>query len=318
MDISIIIPVYNVEKYLENCIDSVLFQDFIGNYEIICINDGSKDNSLKILQSYKNKVTNMVIIDQKNKGLSAARNVGINNSKGEYIMFLDSDDYLKNKNVLSLMYNEVKNNNLDFVLMDFEYDYEDKGRNFRKKRNIAIKNKVMDGKEFFNIGLKTKSIMSVVWNKLYSRKFILENNLFFVEGILYEDEEYTPRAYYLANRVKYLDKVGIMYRQREGSIMSSNQNKDKIIKDQIIIADSLRKFNKQYKSMTLLNLELFKYVDIIRVIDSIDNKNKKYRYKLIIKERKIFSQFLKSNKFKYKIFGIIYFMKYSINIYWKF
>ncbi|MDK0859981.1 glycosyltransferase [Clostridium perfringens] len=315
MDISIIIPVYNVEKYLENCIDSVLLQDFVGKYEIICINDGSKDNSLKILQSYKNKVTNMVIIDQKNKGLSAARNVGINNSKGEYIMFLDSDDYLKNKNVLSLMYNEVKNNNLDFVLMDFEYDYEDKGRNFRKKRNIAIKNKVMDGKEFFNIGLKTKSIMSVVWNKLYSRKFILENNLFFVEGILYEDEEYTPRAYYLANRVKYLDKVGIMYRQREGSIMSSNQNKDKIIKDQIIIADSLRKFNKQYKSMTLLNLELFKYVDIIRVIDSIDNKNKKYRYKLIIKERKIFSQFLKSNKFKYKIFGIIYFMKYSINIY---
>lgn len=307
MDISIIVPVYNVEKYLNCCIDSLLNQNFKGEYEIICVNDGSTDGSLQILQSYKEISKKVVIIDQKNKGLSGARNTGLKKAKGKYVMFLDSDDYLKHSEVLSLMYNEIEKNDLDFVIADFEYDYEDKKKNYRKQRDGSIKNKIMNGKDFYDLGIKTKSIMSVVWNKLYKRKFLIENNLYFVEGIIYEDMEFTPKVYYLADKVKYIDEVIIMYRQREGSIMNNNNiNK---LNDYFVIADSLREFNKKFNSKTLLNSELYIYVTVIRKLKYIEDKKTKDMYKLKLKERSVVSKLMMSNKLKYKLFGIMHFLK---------
>ncbi|WP_434565300.1 glycosyltransferase [Thermoanaerobacterium thermosaccharolyticum] len=304
MDISIIIPVYNVEKYLKYCLDSVISQKFEGQYEIICVNDGSMDSSLEILKEYKKNNSKINVINQENRGLSAARNAGIRNAKGKYIMFVDSDDSLKNSDVLTLLYNEAEKENLDIVVADFEYDFDDKNKNYRKKRNECIKNKVMTGRDFYDLGIKTKSIMSVVWNKLYRRDFIIKNNLFFIEGILYEDMEFTPKAYYLAERVKYIDKVIYMYRQREGSIMS-NKNIDRI-NDYFIIADSINEFNKKFNSYTLLQAELYIYVIVIRKLKYIENTDTKNLYKLKLRERNIQSKFLHSNKVKYKIFIILY------------
>lgn len=307
MDISIIVPVYNVEAYLKECLNSLLNQDFNGEYEIVCVNDGSTDNSLKILKEYEQINDKIVLIDQKNKGLSGARNTGFKNAKGKYIMFLDSDDYLKHNKVTSLLYEEVEKNSLDFVVADFEYDYEEKSKNYRIKRTDKIKNKVMNGREFYDLGIKSKSIMSVVWNKLYRRDFLEKNNLKFYEGIIYEDMEFTPRAYYLANRVKYIDEVVVMYRQREGSIMSSVNVKK--LDNYFVVAESINKFNKDYNSPILHNSELYMYVTLIRKLKYLEDKREVIKFKDKLKERNVVSKFMKSNKFKYKVFGLLYILK---------
>lgn len=304
MDISIIVPVYNVENYLKECLDSILTQSFSGSCEIVCVNDGSTDNSLEILKLYKEITKNIVIIDQKNKGLSGARNTGLKNAKGKYVMFLDSDDYLKNNNVLSLLYDEIEKYDLDFVIADFEYVYEDKGKNYRIKRNERIKNRVMMGIELYDIGIKTKSIMSVVWNKLYKRAFLEKNDLHFYEGIIYEDMEFTPRAYYLANRVKYIDEVIVMYRQREGSIMSNNHINR--LDDYIVVAESLSFFNKNYNSKILYNSALYMYVNLINKLKYLEDENEISRIKNKLREKRVISKFMRSNKLKYKLFGLLY------------
>ncbi|MBU5485766.1 glycosyltransferase [Clostridium sp. MSJ-11] len=304
MEISIIVPVYNVEKYLKECIDSLLDQDFKGQYEIVCVNDGSTDNSLEILKEYENINDKIVLVNQKNKGLSGARNAGFKNSKGKYVMFLDSDDYLKNNKVLSLIYDEIEKNNLDFVIADFEYDYEDKTKNYRKKRSESIKNKVMNGIEFYDLGIKTKSIMSVVWNKLYRKDFLEQKNLHFYEGIIYEDMEFTPRAYYLAKRIKYIDEVIVMYRQREGSIMSDINIKK--LDNYLLVAESLSQFNKDYNSKVLHNSELYMYVTLIKKLKYLKDKNEFNTLNSEIKEKRVVYKFMKSNKLKYKVFGLLY------------
>lgn len=304
MDISIVVPVYNVEKYLKECINSLLEQDFRGQYEIICVNDGSTDSSLQVLKEYEKSNEKIVLINQKNKGLSAARNTGLKNAKGKYVMFIDSDDYLKNPKVLSLLYDEIEKNDLDFVVADFEYNYEEKVKNYRIKRSQAIKNKIMIGRDFYDLGIKTKSIMSVVWNKLYKKEFLEKNNLFFYEGIFYEDMEFTPRAYYLAKRVKYVDEVIIMYRQREGSI-TSNINAEKL-DSYLAVAESLNQFNKNYNSESLNNSELYTYVKLIRQLRYIKDKDEIELIKSKLKKRRVVYKLMKSNKMKYKVFGFLY------------
>ena len=304
MDISIIVPVYNVENYLKECLNSLLNQDFDGAYEIICVNDGSTDNSLNILQEYEKTNDKIILIDQVNKGLSGARNLGLKNARGKYIMFLDSDDYLKNKKVLCLLYEEVEKNNLDFVIADFEYDYEDKSKNYRIQRIDKIKNKVMNGREFYDLGIKTKSIMSIVVNKLYKRDFLIENNIWFLENVIYEDMEFTPKVYYLADKVKYIDEVIYAYRQREGSI-TSNININNL-DSYLIVAESLNQFNKNYKSNVLHNSELYMYVNLIKKLKFLENKNQINELKQELKKRNIVNKLMKSNKFKYKVFGFLY------------
>ena len=219
-------------------------------------------------------------------------------------MFLDSDDYLKNKKVLCLLYEEVEKNNLDFVIADFEYDYEDKSKNYRIQRIDKIKNKVMNGREFYDLGIKTKSIMSIVVNKLYKRDFLIENNIWFLENVIYEDMEFTPKVYYLADKVKYIDEVIYAYRQREGSI-TSNININNL-DSYLIVAESLNQFNKNYKSNVLHNSELYMYVNLIKKLKFLENKNQINELKQELKKRNIVNKLMKSNKFKYKVFGFLY------------
>lgn len=306
--VSVIVPVYNVELYLKECIDSLLNQDFKGKYEVICVNDGSTDNSLEILKEYEVKSDKIVLIDQKNKGLSGARNTGFKNAKGKYIMFLDSDDYFKHNKVLSLLYNEIEKDNLDFVVADFEYSYEDKNKNYKIKRNPGIKNQVMTGKDFYDLGIKTKSIMSVVWNKLYKKEFLEKNNLYFYEGIIYEDMEFTPRAYYKAEKVKYIDETIIMYRQREGSIMSSGVNPNRL-GDYLVIANSLNAFNQNYNSRTIHNSELYVYVSLLRKLRHVEDKKQVQGFRIKVKDAGLFRKCMKSNRLKYKMFGMLYLLK---------
>ena len=200
--VSIIIPCYNVSKYINKCIDSVL-NSTLKDIEVIVINDGSKDNTLDLLKEYKDD--RLIIIDKKNEGVAAARNDGLKKATGEYISFIDSDDYI-DENMYSDMYNKAKKNNLDLIACDALLIYPNENRVV--KSNITDKST----KEELMI-----DAYAVTWNKLY-RKEILKD-LTFTKGInLCEDVEFLYKVYSKINRVGSIYKAYYNYIQRPNSL----------------------------------------------------------------------------------------------------
>ena len=225
-NVSIIIPVYNVEKYLIECLESAVNQT-LDNIEIICINDGSTDGSLKILEEYYLKYKNIKIINQENAGLSAARNSGIKVAKGKYLYFLDSDDYIE-LNSMEECFNISEIEKLDILTFDANvfYDSDFKSNNFKERyhRESMLSSEVMNGEEFYNLSNKVGAYYAPVWLNFYKSDFIKENNLYFYEGILHEDELHTMSSFIKANRIKYISKKFFNRRIRNNSIMTSKIN----------------------------------------------------------------------------------------------
>ena len=225
---SIIIPVYNTEKYLSDCLDSIINQT-LSDIEIICINDGSTDNSLEILNKYANKDSRIKIFSKKNEGQATARNKGIKEATGEYIAFVDSDDFV-DLDIFKKLYNHAKKNRLDIDMckisvfdnetseIDDNVWYYSLGvfRNFNKK--IFSHN---DTKEF------TCEIAVTPYNKIYKKSFLDKNNILFPEGYIFEDEAFFFDAYLNAKRVSILNENLYYYRiNRKGSTVEKTSEKD--------------------------------------------------------------------------------------------
>lgn len=236
MKLSIIVPVYNVEDYIANCLDSLLIQDIHHNdYEIIIVNDGSKDGSDKIANDYDRKHANIHIVNRENGGLSAARNTGLKHAKGEYVWFVDSDDWIE-ANCLKMLIYLLDKNELDTLCFGVKF-YHNAEHVDCSNTPTEHREQVMCGADFV---LKANMIPAA-WAAVYRRSFLVENNLAFYEGILHEDEEFTPRAYFLAKKIMYSHQHVYYYRQREGSIMKSARNAKRAV-DFLKIADSLYDF----------------------------------------------------------------------------
>lgn len=202
--VSVIVPIYNVEKYLEKCINSLLSQT-LEDIQIILVNDGSKDNSGKIAKEYeKNNKDRVIYVEKENGGLSDARNYGLKYATGDFIAFLDSDDYIE-KNAYEEMYNKAIEENADYVECDFIWEFHNK---IRVDKQYPYKNK----KEMLSF------VRVVAWNKLIKRQLITDNNLEFPKGLRYEDVEFTYKLIPFINKFAYVDKPFIHYVQREGSI----------------------------------------------------------------------------------------------------
>ena len=202
--VSVIVPIYNVEKYLEKCINSLLSQT-LEDIQIILVNDGSKDNSGNIAKEYeKNNNDRVIYVEKENGGLSDARNYGLKYATGDFIAFLDSDDYIE-KNAYEEMYNKAIEENADYVECDFLWEFPNK---IRVDKQYPYKNK----KEMLSF------VRVVAWNKLIKRQLIIDNNLEFPKGLRYEDIEFTYKLIPFVNKFAYVDKPFIHYVQREGSI----------------------------------------------------------------------------------------------------
>ena len=202
--VSVIVPIYNVEKYLEKCINSLLSQT-LEDIQIILVNDGSKDNSGNIAKEYeKNNKDRVIYVEIENGGLSDARNYGLKYATGDFIAFLDSDDYIE-KNAYEEMYNKAIEENADYVECDFIWEFPNK---IRVDKQYPYKNK----KEMLSF------VRVVAWNKLIKRQLITDNNLEFPKGLRYEDVEFTYKLIPFINKFAYVDKPFIHYVQREGSI----------------------------------------------------------------------------------------------------
>ena len=202
--VSVIVPIYNVEKYLEKCINSLLSQT-LEDIQIILVNDGSKDNSGNIAKEYeKNNKDRVIYVEKENGGLSDARNYGLKYATGNFIAFLDSDDYIE-KNAYEEMYNKAIEEDADYVECDFIWEFPNKTR---VDKQYTYKNK----KEMLSF------VRVVAWNKLIKRQLIIDNNLEFPKGLRYEDVEFTYKLIPFINKFTYVDKPFIHYVQREGSI----------------------------------------------------------------------------------------------------
>ena len=207
--VSIIVPVYNVSKYLNACLDSIQNQTY-KDIEVILVNDGSTDNSLEICNTYVNNDNRFKVITQKNQGLSEARNTGLRNYIGQYVFFVDSDDYIK-ENTIELLLNKALDTNSDLVCCDMEYLYDDMHTEFTSGGEFIEGNVKDDPSLLF--------INNTACNKLI-HKSILEG-FKFPYGLWYEDLASIPLLIAKAKHLVKLNEVLYVYYQREGSIAHS-------------------------------------------------------------------------------------------------
>ena len=254
--ISVIVPVYNVEKYLSKCIQSIINQTY-KNLEIILIDDGSQDNSSKFCDEYSLKDSRISVIHKKNGGLSSARNVGLSNAHGDYITFIDSDDWI-DQNMISTLFNIINQEKSDISICNYFLAYNEE---------IQIQKDKIEIKNFSNIEAlkklydeKLKIVMTIACCKLFKREFF--NNINFPDGRIHEDEFTTYKLLYKAEKISYTNKKFYYYRQRKDSIMNSAFNKKKL--DIIYALEERIKFIKEsVNDMELYNLVVKGYYTAI-------------------------------------------------------
>ena len=247
--ISVIVPVYNVEKYIINCLDSIVKQDYT-DFELIIVNDGSKDNSVNLAREYlDNYSINWRIINKSNGGLASARNAGIKESKGEYIAFVDADDALSTC-FLSKMLNSINKDNYDFVFCNFEFvkeqispiDYNEKEIEYTKK-------------SLLNTFLK-RTINFVVPSMFFRKEFLIDNNLFFDEEIKFsEDQPFIWNVILHSQKSLYLYRKMYGYYIRENSIMTSSSY-DKIV-------NSFKEYSQYINNLIIDNKEYKELLDVV-------------------------------------------------------
>ncbi len=255
--VSIIVPVYNVENYVEKCICSIISQTY-KNIEIIIINDGSTDNSKQICEKYASKDNRIKFFNKENEGLATTRNYGIEKASGEFILFVDSDDYIE-KDAVEILLAKIKEKNLDVVIGNAIVEGSKKIKPYliRKK---SENEKVMSGIEYLIERNKKDYFCVCVWISMYKKQFILQNNLFFKDGILHEDEEWTPRVMLKANRVEDINLEFYHYiKYREDSILN-NKNKTQNMIDLFNIFKSLKEVFNQANINQKQHLEMLDYL----------------------------------------------------------
>lgn len=253
--ISIIVPLYNTEKYIEQCIISLINQTY-KNIEIIIVNDNSNDNSLNIVEKIKKNDRRIRIYNHKtNKGLSVARNTGIIHATGKYIMFCDSDEFY-NKNMCKILYEGVSKNNINWGICGTNIIVED---NLYQELSCKESYFSIDFEGIINIDLiNLKKINCCAWNKIIKRKFLIKNNIFFPENCYHEDEFFFLACVLNDSTILCIKKKLYNYRIRKNSIM----------------------YNFFYKNEGLYKSS----INVIKIAENIFNYSKKYN---LIKNKKI-------------------------------
>ena len=214
---SIIIPVYNVENYLRKCLDSIVAQTF-NDFEVICINDGSTDNSLAILNEYANKDSRFKVISQINQGQGVARNNGIELARGEYLGFVDPDDWVET-NLLEEVLKKSLEANADIIEFNFYEVYEADFREKLHKRRVSVKENVV-----FDFRIDKKYLFGndlMVWNKFFKLDFIKRNGIKFAKSKRSEDTIFSIKSLVFAEKITYLNRPMYHYLIRKNSSVNS-------------------------------------------------------------------------------------------------
>lgn len=309
MKVSVIVPVYNTEKYLKNCIDSLLKQNF-EDYEIIVINDLSPGNAEEIIKSYNDKKI-VYIKNKTNKGIGYNRNLGVKEAKGEYVCFIDSDDYVK-EDFISKMYNYSKENNLDLCVCDY-VNVDEKGNTLEEFNlsNFGITNYEENNKILCEINLGP-------CNKLFKKDMLIKNKIKFSEKLKYEDLSF------VALSIKNSAKIGKINEQLNYFTVHKNSEtttRDKRVFDIFKQLDIVRNEYKSGKYLDELTVSvLFNYTIQQRYqidkdtqskfIDDafkyLNDNNIDYKHSEYIKNRSFLKGLIEKNKFITKVYCKIY------------
>ena len=234
--VSVIIPVYNVEEYIEECVESVVNQT-LKEIEIIIVNDGTLDNSMKKIERFLSD-KRIIVINKGNGGLSSARNAGLEIAKGEYISFVDSDDFI-DEMLLEKLYKNAENN--DIIISDVV-----ECNNITQEKKLReIKNEI---KKYNKGSYFWRYCGFSVWNKMYKRNFLIENNIKFIEGIIFEDIPFNFYSLFLSNRVKYVEETYYYYRAKRKNSILNTLNEEKSLK-------AYNKINIKLENFPLVQLE---------------------------------------------------------------
>lgn len=250
--VSVVVPVYNTEPFLAECLHS-LEKQTLTDIEIILVNDGSTDNSGRLLQEYADKDARFVYVEQENQGLSAARNTGMEHASGHYLAFLDSDDWLA-ENALQVLCAIAAKTRTDIVSGNTLAVHADGQVQSweRRGRELFATGTVVSGSTYFSRVMDCRCYVPMVYNYLYRRDFIEQNGFRFEPGLVHEDELWTPQVLTTAQKITVADIDFYYYRQREGSIMTATAAGRRIASIQLIIEKLLeysRKhlFEKKYR-----------------------------------------------------------------------
>lgn len=302
MELTIIIPIYKVEKYIKTCLDSILPQiKDREDIELILINDGTPDESAKIANELIKNYKNVVMYNQANQGLSCARNNGLDKARGEYVWFIDSDDSIEPFAINGII-SSLLNNESDLLQLNYQMSFEDGKTPIPKCQEYRG---IMSGKELLKIG----SLPAPAQFTIYNRSFLLKNNLRFVQGLLHEDSEFKPRVTYLANKISWHTPIVYNYLQRSnGNIMSSFTYKN--AHDIVIVNNNLLKFAKERidekecisRFYKIIGMNVNTILNGVRIMSASD---KKKTIDLLNKNKTIFKSMVFSGNLKYIVEGLI-------------
>ena len=289
--VSVVIPVYNTEKYVAATLHSIMEQD-LKDIEVIVVDDGSTDNSYTILKTISIQDNRIRLLQQRNQGQGAARNLGMKYATGEYIYFMDSDDLLS-RNTLSQCYQKCQTHNLDFVFFDAEvFGLTDLSIKFNYRRSHLVKDDIYSGLSILEKLIDIKGYQVPVWLNFINLSFLKTTGINFHEGIHHEDQLFTFLLYVYANRVGRIDEAFFKRRVRPNSTMTSKFSRSKA-ESYFFIARKLVKLKK-----TMKNPKLNRIVD--QVLSSMMNNILYSSRELTTNER----SYILSNILKY-------FTKYS-------
>lgn len=306
---SFIVPVYNTEKYLKKCLDSLINQTY-KDFEIIVVNDGSTDKSSSIISKYQKKYKNIIVIDKENEGLSMARNRGAQKSSGKYIIFVDSDDYVSNK-----LLEEVDKKIDDSDILRFQIATEDE--EYTKINEYHEEEfESMCGYDAFKY-LSSYHFVEPAWCYVIRKNYYIENKFSFKKGVYHEDFGLIPYVIYKARKVKSIDFIGYYYIQRNGSIMNNNDYKKTVKKafDMLEQYKTMRLFAKNINRKNNLDDYFLSYISnsvIVKARELKKDEKKVYIYEL--KKLNVFDGVLVNTKIRrFKK----YLMKHNLNLYLK-
>lgn len=247
--LSVIVPMYNVEKYLSLCLDSLFRTEGIDDTEIILVDDGSTDKTCEIADKYSKEHGNITVLHKANEGPSAARNAGLAKASGEYVFFCDSDDEV-DPALFGKILKLLKTSRDDMIMWDSKLIYDlhslasKKDDGYFAHYGLAREEKTYTGRQIIEtLILKSKGFIATVWQGAYRRDYLISNGLFFEEKVIYEDELWVPRVLLKAETIRYIPEKVYLYRIRQGSITNpETEDREKNVRSLVYVYPALYKF----------------------------------------------------------------------------
>lgn len=282
--VSIIIPAYNTGKYIKQCLDSLLKQT-LNNFQIIIVDDGSKDDTFDICKEYEKRFQNFLLFKQKNSGQSVARNYGMKFAKGKYILFLDSDDYIADNSLLTL-YEIAEKYRLEVLHFD----------TINNPRNSKYANKIISGIDYIKYSIENRDYDIAIWSNFISREFIFRHSLEFKENVFFEDQLYTYQLYKYAVRFMKINQPVYYYRINYSS--TCNTFSKKKLDDSFKILQWMIDFyqsNEVKEEKDILSLSLYALINIWLNVDPSIQK------KFLNEKKARIPKFIYKTKYKRKI-----------------